>query len=347
MSPRIINRIRITVLGILTLGLCAFGPLLFGLDAKQLELLTLFTLLNAVAFYALIPFFMPWIVSRDLRQIQEVLNGLKQGNFRVPIQVAPEPADPYDEEYELNRLKRDIERMRASIRARDEMMVSQNERIMKLNHALREEAITDKLTGLYNSRYFWDYIGQLFANYQRHGQPFSFVILDIDFFKKINDTHGHLGGDRVLARVGELLRENIRDTDLAARLGGEEFALILPALSPKATETFLARLIGLIRDTPIALDDECHIHITVSMGYYILGQTEAETEALDSAQEIVKRADEALYWVKRNGRNGALSWEDLKRLDKPFIKPVQGQAQRDQACCLKGCLAERLSERGG
>jgi len=63
--------------------------------------------------------------------------------------------------------------------------------------------------------------------------------------------------------------------------------------------------------------DECHIQITVSMGYYILGQTEAEAEALDSAQEIVKRADEALYWVKRNGRNGALSWEDLMRLDTP------------------------------
>lgn len=324
MSLRIINRIRIVFGAIFLLGAAAFGPLLFGQEIAQLELLGIFALLNVVSAYALLPFFMPWIVSRDLDQIQQVLTGLKLGNFRVPIEVKPQPADPEDEN-ELNRLKRDVERLRASIRNRDEKVERQNQRILGLNRALQEEAITDKLTGLYNSRHFWDYIGRCFAHYQNHGQAFSFAIIDIDFFKKINDTYGHLGGDRVLARVAELLRENARDTDLAARLGGEEFALVLSAGTPKATRAFLARLTALIRDTPIPLDDGRVVHITVSVGYDVSGHHEApgEQAGLATVQDIVKRADEALYWVKRNGRDGVMSWEELERLGVPAQAPTR------------------------
>ncbi|WP_200279227.1 diguanylate cyclase [Rhabdochromatium marinum] len=304
---------HLSVFIILLLGYAGFGPLLYGLELAALETLAIFMLLNLVALYALLPLFMPWIAARDIRAIQAVLTGLKQGNFRVPIQIAPQPQDPNDEN-ELNRLKRDIERMRASIYTRESMVHRQSERILKLNEALRREATTDRLTGLYNSRYFWERMEDCLEAYWHHGTAFSLALLDIDFFKRVNDTYGHLGGDRVLASLGALLRGNARDSDIAARLGGEEFVLILPGATATATASLLDRLHQQLRTTPIVLDDDRSIQVTASIGYTTLGEPGSAT--IDhpdhaSPQEIVKRADEALYWVKRHGRDAVMSWDAL------------------------------------
>ncbi len=314
MSFRLINRVRLTVFTLLLLSYASFGPLLYGLDILALEYLAIFTLLNIVAIYALLPLFMPWIADHDIREIQAVLTGLKQGNFRVPITVTPQPHDP-DDENELNRLKRDIERMRAGIHTREEMVYRQSKRILKLNEALRHEAITDKLTGLFNSRHFWERMEIFLADYRRYGTAFAVVILDIDFFKKVNDTFGHLGGDRVLAHLGALLRGSVRETDLAARLGGEEFALILPTATKATAVAFLQRLIEQLRTNVIILDDGRRIHITASVGYTIVSRPDSPGDNaawVFSSQDILKRADDALYWVKRNGRNAVKAWEDLR-----------------------------------
>ncbi|WPL17105.1 putative diguanylate cyclase YedQ [Thiorhodovibrio winogradskyi] len=203
MQLRLINRERLAVFVILLLGYAAFGPLLFGLNVVHLEFLGIFTLLNLVAIHALLPFFMPWMAERDIREIQSVLTGLKQGNFRVPIKIAPEPHDP-DDENELNRLKRDIERMRAGIRTREEMVYRQSERILALNESMRREAITDRLTGLYNSRYFWERMDASLAYSRRHGAAFAVVILDIDFFKEGAEAQFQ-PGDPQTRRRGALL----------------------------------------------------------------------------------------------------------------------------------------------
>ncbi|MEA3641386.1 MAG: GGDEF domain-containing protein [Lamprobacter sp.] len=121
--------------------------------------------------------------------------------------------------------------MQRAIALREENAWQQSRRIAALNEALRMEAITDKLTGLYNARYFWDSIGNCFTEHLHSGEPFAFVILDIDFFKRINDTYGHPGGDQVLEQFAKKLRGSTRDQDLVARIGGEEFALILRNLS--------------------------------------------------------------------------------------------------------------------
>jgi len=313
-----VNRVQIKIgarlmlanMAVLGISLAIFGPLLQEADPG---ILMIFCLLTAVASLTLTPFLLPWICSRDLRAIQEVITGLKRGNFDVPLKIAPEPSDP-DDEYELNRLKREIHWMRRALAMREQNIRRQSEHILNLNEALRIEAITDTLTGLYNARHFWECIGQCFNGHLHTGESFAFVILDIDFFKRINDTYGHPGGDRVLEEFARTLREHTRETDVVARIGGEEFALILHRVSSRDTQDLLHRLHGQLREHQIQLTPDTLVKITVSIGYYVIEQQPPALLAHpDTAEDIVKRADDALYWVKNNGRDGIMAWHELTK----------------------------------
>ncbi|AHF02726.1 chemotaxis protein CheY [Marichromatium purpuratum 984] len=190
---------------------------------------------------------------------------------------------------------------------------SQAERIRALNAELRIEAVTDKLTGLYNARFFWERIADCFEHHHRSGEPFTFAILDIDHFKRINDTYGHLGGDRVLARLAGILRADTRTDDVLARIGGEEFALIMHRISPEDACARLAQLRARLHRDPIRLNACTHIQVTVSIGYTVVGEQQPQPQFAPprDPQEIVKRADDALYWIKANGRNGCIAWSEL------------------------------------
>ncbi len=302
-------RLMLTNMAILAISLAVFSVLLPDAD---LGLLVIFCLLTAVTSLALTSLALNWICLRDLRAIQNAITGVKRGDYEVELEATPGPHDPSDE-YELNHLKREILWMRRAILRREQDIRRQTERIQAINEALRIESITDKLTGLFNARFFWERIGDCFNDHQRTGEPFTFVILDIDFFKRINDNYGHLGGDRVLEQFARTLREHTRKTDVAARIGGEEFALILRHLSPGDTQTHLHRLQELLREQHIQLDAAIRIQITVSIGYYVIGkQTPCPlADCPHTPQDIVKRADDALYWVKNNGRNGLMAWHEL------------------------------------
>lgn len=311
MQIKIGARLMLANLLILGVSLAVFGVLL----QQEVDpgILILFSLLTAVASLALTPLLLPWICLRDLRAIQTVIAGLKRGDYAVPLPIAPEPGDP-DDEYELNRLKREIHWMRRAIAKREQDIRRQTERILALNEALRIEAITDTLTGLYNARHFWECIGQCFNEHLHTGVSFAFVILDIDFFKRINDTHGHLGGDRVLEQFASALRESTRKTDIVARIGGEEFALILHNVSSDETKQYLHRLHGLLRERDIRIGPEQRIKVTASVGYYVIEKPlppALTVPPITTTQDIVKRADDALYWVKNNGRNGIMAWHEL------------------------------------
>jgi diguanylate cyclase (GGDEF)-like protein len=197
---------------IMFIGLSVFAPLLTDAD---FHCLLLFTLLCIVANLMLIPAALRWVCLADLNAIQNVIGGIKRGDYDIELEAAPEPNDP-EEEYELNRLKREINWMRRAIAMREEDIRHQTRQILALNETLRIETITDKLTGLYNGRFFWERIGDCFNDHQRTGEPFAFTIMDIDFFKRVNDTYGHLNGDRVLEQFALTLRKNTRKTDVAA-----------------------------------------------------------------------------------------------------------------------------------
>ncbi|MCY0094360.1 GGDEF domain-containing protein [Hoeflea ulvae] len=184
--------------------------------------------------------------------------------------------------------------MSRSLRERgkfQEMTESLSVRSLSLEHA----AVTDGLTGMYNRRYFDDALSEYLAAFGRIEKPIGMVILDLDHFKTINDTHGHDVGDEVLRQVAECLQVFTRYHDVLARLGGEEFAI----LSPNITERQLFNLSDRIRQAIAELkikNGNVMLKVTVSAGLAIWDGTE-------TGEALYRRADRQLYEAKRKGRN--------------------------------------------
>jgi diguanylate cyclase (GGDEF)-like protein len=167
----------------------------------------------------------------------------------------------------------------------------------RLFAGVEELSITDGLTGLYILRYFKQRLKEeLYRAERTHGQ-LSLMILDIDHFKRINDTHGHPAGDMILATVAERVLANARKVDLPARYGGDEFFILLPDTLPEEALALADRLHQAVAGQPIALPDGKVMYLTVSIGIATYPTHAA------SIDELIKRADEALYWIKSHGRN--------------------------------------------
>jgi diguanylate cyclase (GGDEF)-like protein len=168
----------------------------------------------------------------------------------------------------------------------------------RLYRATLHLSITDGLTGLYNARYFYDRLEIEISRARRYGHPLSLFMLDIDFFKKYNDSYGHLSGDDALRRLALLIREESRDTDTVARYGGEEFSIILPETGSEQAQALAERIRNAVETTPMCPDpDAGETCLTVSIGIATL------PEGLSVAEELVRLADKALYRAKESGRN--------------------------------------------
>lgn len=155
---------------------------------------------------------------------------------------------------------------------------------------------TDPLTQLYNRRAAQERLAELMQN--PAGYPISVILLDLDFFKKINDNHGHLVGDRVLKKVSQVLRDSMRKNDLIARFGGEEFLLILDGITCHTAEKVAERCRVLLLDTAVLNDAGERIVLTGSFGVACI-----LTGGQFVLDDILRQADEALYQAKENGRN--------------------------------------------
>jgi len=167
----------------------------------------------------------------------------------------------------------------------------------RLFQGVEELSITDGLTGLYLMRYFKQRLKEEFYRAERtHGQ-LSLMILDIDHFKRFNDTYGHPSGDTILATVAERVLANARKVDFTARYGGDEFVILLPDTSADEALLLAERLHQAVSSEPLVLANNNSIHLTVSIGIATY-PTHAST-----IEELIKRADEALYWIKSHGRN--------------------------------------------
>lgn len=159
-------------------------------------------------------------------------------------------------------------------------------------------ALTDSLTGLYNRRYLLSHLKRLMADTGHRHKPLSVLMLDVDHFKMVNDTHGHAVGDVVLQHITEIMRSNVRNVDTVARLGGEEFVIVMP----DTHETFAVRIADRLRqriaDTPTVLPDGRALTVTVSIGCAMREMLDDET-----MEALMKRANMALYRAKDAGRN--------------------------------------------
>jgi diguanylate cyclase (GGDEF)-like protein len=167
-------------------------------------------------------------------------------------------------------------------------------------HVQRAEelSVTDDLTQLYNSRYLTQVLRRETKRASRSGRPLSLLFIDLDGFKSINDTHGHLYGSRALVEAGGLIRQCARETDVVARFGGDEFALILPDTGSEGAAAVGERIRERVNAHNFLRGDGLDIHLTVSVGVATLPDVAA------SADGLVQAADEAMYHVKEHGKNG-------------------------------------------
>lgn len=167
----------------------------------------------------------------------------------------------------------------------------------KLERELERQARTDILTGLNNRRYFFEMAEAQFARVRRYGEPLSLLMLDLDNFKSVNDTYGHHVGDAVLRKLSEVSRHALREIDIIGRLGGEEFAVLLPETNIEKALEAAERMRMAVESAAVKLENGAYLHFTVSIGASSF--TEKDT-GLDS---MLKRADKALYQAKNGGRN--------------------------------------------
>jgi diguanylate cyclase (GGDEF)-like protein len=166
---------------------------------------------------------------------------------------------------------------------------------------LRQLAMTDGLTGLLTRGHFIREADQAFALARRHDRGLSCIMMDVDFFKRVNDTHGHAMGDRVLRGVASACVALVRETDLVGRLGGEEFAIVLPETDLSGALILAERLRASIAETVWTTPDTATFFVTASLGV-------AEMNGADETFETaLARADAAAYAAKRAGRNRVMA----------------------------------------
>lgn len=238
----------------------------------------------------------PIIMLTAKKELEDKISGLQAG----ADDYLPKPYD----ELELNA------RIYAALRTKalqDELR-TKNIQLEELLTKVEYMAVTDALTGLYNRRRFHEILTKEFERSKRYASPFSLIMLDIDHFKRINDSYGHQAGDSVLQQVAKLIQKNIRDIDTAARYGGEEFIMLAPNTSTKdavhASERIRA---GTAHSEFTGINKET---LTLSAG--IAGLPDA---LIDNEDKLIKCADIALYRAKQNGRN-RIEISDGKELNR-------------------------------
>jgi len=181
--------------------------------------------------------------------------------------------------------------------------------IADLFQAVRDEAVTDALTGLYNRRYFEESLNKEVQRARRQNTPFSVIGIDLDFLKKINDTYGHSYGDLAIKTIADILKSNARSIDIPARIGGEEFDVLLPGISSEGALVAAERIRKAIENQEI----ETIGHITGSLGVATF------LEHTTNVEELLELTDQAMYSSKRNGRNqvtlaksiSETSWQEI------------------------------------
>jgi len=196
---------------------------------------------------------------------------------------------PVDRNELLARVRTQLRRKRYADRLRENF------------HLSLQLAVTDSLTGLYNRRYMTSHLSSLVQRAQAASRPVSIMFLDIDFFKSVNDQYGHDVGDVVLKEFAVRIARNIRSIDLACRFGGEEFVVVMPETELSVAQRVAERMRQQVAEAPFVIPvAPGEIAVTTSIGVTCSGET-------DNPDQMMRRADEALYRAKRDGRNRVIS----------------------------------------
>lgn len=207
---------------------------------------------------------------------------------------------------EFERIAEQLSDLNNALDASQRDLIRSNRELARREALIRTLSLTDALTGLGNRRHLDEALSNEKNRAQRYGKPATLIILDIDHFKRINDHYGHEAGDRVLQAIGALLRASLRQTDFAARMGGEEFVIIMPETSLSEGQASAERLRAAVAGNRLSeLPD-----ITASFGVAQLAADEPENQWL-------ARADTALYQAKTGGRNRVVCAAGSRNLSAP------------------------------
>ena len=221
---------------------------------------------------------MPILTVAEAEETPRLLRGLEIGVNDYLVR-------PIDKNELLARVRTQVRKKRFAERLRDNVQMS------------IELAITDGLTGLHNRRYMESHMATLVEQAAARAKPLAVLVLDLDYFKSVNDTYGHDAGDDVLREFSERLKKSIRGIDLACRYGGEEFVVVMPDTDMTVAGMVAERLRRRIAGEPFNVGKQAQtIDVTISIGMAALLPG-------DNAAAILKRADQALYRAKRDGRN--------------------------------------------
>jgi diguanylate cyclase len=206
-------------------------------------------------------------------------------------------------QYEVTQMREIVDQKKDQDRRQVQLLASQVDSLRQELEKTKVKSMTDGLTGAHNRQAFDDTLKDLMVRSRVMNNELSLLMLDLDDFKKINDTYGHLIGDRVLVAFCQKCRKSIRGDDVLARYGGEEFAIILPGASLKNALKKGRQICDAISSARYATEDdndEDYLSVTVSIGV-------AACKRDDTAETIISRADKALYKAKRSGKNCAVA----------------------------------------
>lgn len=244
--------------------------------------------------------------SRDAAGWLNLVVPESRGEMETYMRTIIEERRPFDREYRIMRpldgeirWVHGIGRLQYSNDGQPVSLVGTMQDVTEHKHLeeqLHHEATTDKLTGAANRRRFLDLANNEIARAQRLGRPLSLAIIDIDHFKEINDEYGHLAGDQALRELANVSRKYVREIDVFARIGGDEFVLLLPEATPENAFETVERIREALASYSFVFGDN-HIPITISAG--IAGLTNSH----DTLDSLINRADKAMYASKHGGRN--------------------------------------------
>lgn len=237
-----------------------------------------------------------WRIGRAIVKPLDRLTGAADriAGGDLTVQVAETNND------ELGHLTRVFNQMADNLRRSQAEVDAASKVLRQKNQLLEALSLTDSLTGLYNRKKLDDVLASQIARFQRNHRPFALLMLDIDYFKALNDTYGHLAGDEVLVSVAKVLMQAVRNVDYAARYGGEEFAIVLVETTLDAAIDTAERIRGVLQKTVYRVGERS-VSVTVSVG---VAESRIEDE---SGESVLARADSALYEAKHAGRNRVYS----------------------------------------
>jgi len=304
------------VVGKLILGLST-GHIINRVESQKYSLLkreALIILLIAFGEFLALSF----IIIRPVSRISNSLNNNVDENGRITGMLPVTSRDEFGHLAEsFNNLGKQLneanDRLQSKIDLADQQLIEtnkqlvlQSEELKHISNEFRLMSITDGLTGLYNRRHFDELIKSELKLSHRHGEDNSLIIIDIDFFKKINDNFGHPCGDEVLRRVAYALKERLRETDILCRLGGEEFVVLCRRANKFGVKRIAEHFRQYIEDLEILHEDQT-IKITISIGM----ATDVPSDKEKDAEVLYKMADTAVYYSKENGRNCSTHYDDI------------------------------------